>query len=111
MKKTIYVPVDISERLPTEKGYYNIQTSAFPIACGRGFFNGTKFIFSASSAVGGLLERGDKLLWLKPIEVSDEQILKLIQAKSNYITDRNTVVDDFSFGNLAQDILEAITNK
>lgn len=44
--QTVYLPVDISERPPEERGWYNLSGKCNPEPCGRFWFNGTAFTIS-----------------------------------------------------------------
>jgi len=68
--KQYFEAVPVSE-LPETKGWYNLTSNASPAACGRAFFDGNKFKLTSSSATNGLIESGNNLYYLRPVNLSD----------------------------------------
>lgn len=62
----VYKPIPLSERKPVKPGWFNLVCDLSPTACGRAFFDGTKFKFeNKCHDWSRLLQDGDAIYWLE----------------------------------------------
>jgi len=111
---TVYLPVDLSERMPPVKGWYNLTSNACPEPCGRAYFNGKQFNYTISAAVHGILESGGKLFWLEKKEemvyMSKEEAIKLAGEIFDAGVERGDANCEFGGNSIVPDKITFINN-
>lgn len=89
-EQIVYIQANVKDELPDKEGWYNFTTDGNPTSCGRAYFD-DNFTFGRSSAVTGIVERGQQLFWLKPVPLStllDERV-KELEADLNWLSEKS----------------------